>query len=186
MVVENTSKISGEQAYESLLESGRNTNMKKYLYAAFILLLGGGVAMYGFFSGNVQFLTAGGIFGAFGLGLIIYNAIIIARLPKDIKKSNKDILEYGVTYTYRFREQSVELTVNVNGKKSKGSSTYYDFRKVYEYEDKFVLKLKDNDVVYVLKEGFQNERMIEFFKKNITLNKKLKIVDKKKNPTKQQ
>lgn len=183
MVVENTSKISGEEAFESLYESGKSQNVKKYYYAGFITLIGLGIVLYGLFGANSQWLMAGGIFTAFGIGLFIYNAFIIFRLPKDIRKNNKDILTYGVTYNYRFREQGVDLTITVNGKRSKGSYSYQDFKKVYEYEDRFVLKLKDNDVVYVLKEGFENERMISFFKKNVTLNKKLKIVSKKKNPT---
>lgn len=170
-------------AFESLYKSGKTINNKKYIYALIITLIGLGVVIYGVTSQNVQWTTTGGIFGAFGIGLAIYNMILIMRLPKEIKKNNKDILEYGVTYTYRFREQGVDLTIICNGKKSKGSYDYAEFKKVYEYEDRYIMKLKDGEVVYVLKNGFQNDRMIDFYKKNVTLNRKLKIVDKKKNPT---
>ena len=93
-------------------------------------------------------------------------------------RTNKDIIEYGVTYNYKFREQSIELNVNVNGKKSKGSYQYSEFKKIEEYDDRYILRLKDGDLVYVLKSGFENERMIQFFVKNVSLNK-LKIVAKK-------
>ena len=50
----------------------------------------------------------------------------------------------------------------------------YDYgkSKVYEYDDLYELVFDGYEVLYVLKNGFENERMIEFFIKNLTINKK--------------
>ena len=181
MVVENVSKISGEMAFESLYNAAKTQNNKKYYYCLFIVLVGVAGLLFGLLGNQPMFLTTGGIFITFGIGMAIYNSFIIFKLPKSIKKNNEDIIEHGVTYNYKFREQSIELLINVNGKKSKGSYKYDEFKKIEEYEDRYILRLKDGDLVYVLKNGFENERMIEFFVKNVSLNK-LKIVAKK-NPT---
>lgn len=185
MVVENVSNISGEMAFDALYASAKRNNNKKYLYSAIICALGAGVLVYGLLSSQSMWVTAGGIFTAFGIGLVLYTIVILFKLPRDIRKDNKEIMEHGVTYTYKFREQGVDLMVNINGKKSKGTYSYLDFRKVYDYDERFELRLKDGECLFVLKNGFTNERMIEFFKKNVTLNKKLKIVKKEeKNPEK--
>ena len=178
MVVENVSKIRGDMAFESLYSAAKKQNNKKYYYCLFIFLIGVAAIIYGVSANQPMFLTTGGIFGAFGIGIAMYNFFIIIKLPSTIKKNNKDIIEYGVTYNYKFREQSIELNVNVNGKKSKGSYQYSEFKKIEEYDDRYILRLKDGDLVYVLKSGFENERMIQFFVKNVSLNK-LKIVAKK-------
>ena len=178
MVVENVSNISGEMAFEALYSSIKQGNNKKYIYALVILVIGAGILMYGIFSAQSMWLTAGGIFAAFGVGLILYNLVMSFRAPKDIRKNNKEIVENGVIYTYRFREQGVDLQINCNGKRSKGTYLYSDFKRIFEYNDRFEMKLKDGDVLFVIKSGFTNDRMIEFFRKNVTLNKKLKIVKK--------
>ena len=41
-----------------------------------------------------------------------------------------------------------------------------------EYDDLYELVFDGYEVLYVLKNGFENERMIEFFIKNLTINKK--------------
>ena len=178
MVVENVSNISGDMAFNSLYASVKQGNNKKYIYAFIILVIGIGILVYGILSSQAMWLTAGGIFASFGIGLVFYNIIMNVKIPRDIKKSNKEIIENGVIYTYRFREQGVDIQINCNVKKTKGTYLYSDFRKVIEYDNRFEMKLKDGDVLFVLMEGFTNERMVEFFRKNVTLNKKLKIVKK--------
>ena len=88
MVVHNTSNISGEEALESLLISGRRTIKKNYLYLAFAILFGGPLFIYGLVKKDMQFIMMGAIFLAFSSGIIVYTLISIARLPKKIKEKN--------------------------------------------------------------------------------------------------
>ena len=180
MVVHNTSNISGEEALESLLISGRRTIKKNYLYLAFAILFGGPIFIYGLVKKDMQFIMMGAIFLAFSSGIIVYTLISIARLPKKIKEKNKEVIESGVTYEYQFKEQSVDLTIYNSGKRSKNNYPYTTFKKVFEYDDIFEIRTTDGEVMLCKKDGFgkDKEKMLEFFRKNISSNKKLKIVDK--------
>lgn len=181
MVVENKSVISKEKAYESLYASSKRNLVKRYIYALLLVVVGIGIIVYSLLvksESQSSMIVFGGTFTALGIAVAVYTLISIIKAPKDIRKQNPSICEYGVTYEYRFREQGCDLVLNINGKKSKGTYPYTEFKKVYEYEDSFEIRLASSQVLYALKEGFQNERMIEFFKKNLQTNKKLKIISK--------
>ena len=71
---------------------------------------------------------------------------------------------------------------SVQCKKKKINYSYLDFKKIYEYDDLFEIRLQSKEVLLCLKEGFENdqEKMIDFFIKNVSSNKKLVIIDKRK------
>ena len=47
-----------------------------------------------------------------------------------------------------------------------------EIKKILEYEDGYELKLSTDQILFVKKDGFSSPRMIEYFVKNLTLNKK--------------
>lgn len=181
MVVFNRSEISKEKAFDALYQSSKRNLNKRYIYALLLFLAGVGIVIYSLVGVQTQGTSTtvlGGIFSSLGIAVAVYTFIQIQKSPKDIKKQNPDICEYGVIYEYKFREQGCDLVLNVNGKKAKGSYTYQEFKRVFEYEDCFEIRLDSSQVLYALKSGFENERMIGFFRKNLSTNKKLKIIDK--------
>lgn len=182
MIVTNRSEISKEVAFDALYKSSKRNLSKRYIYALILFLFGLGIVVYAIASKNqdsTSMSVLGGTCTSLGIAVFVYTLIEIVRSPKNIKKQNPGICEYGVIYEYKFREQGCDLVINVNGKKAKGTYSYEEFKVVYEHEDSFEIRLGSSQVLYALKSGFENERMIEFFKKNLSTNKKLKIVDKK-------
>ena len=181
MVVHNTSKISGEEAFQSLMKAGKRTISKNYIYLAIAVLVGSPLFIYGFLKKDIQFIMMGAIFLAFSTGIVFYSIYSIIRLPKRIEAKNKDVLADGVTYEYSFKEQSVDLTILNSGKRSKNNYSYNTFKRIYEYDDMFEIRTKESEVMLCKKDGFgkDQEKMIEFFKKNVSTAKKLKIIDKR-------
>jgi hypothetical protein len=180
MVVHNVSNITGEEAYNSLLQGAKRNLNKNYIYLGLGLCLGVPVMVVGLVEKNALTISMGAIVTAFLLAIAVFIVVMLIRIPKDIKKKNKAVVENGVSYDYQFKEKSCDIIVSNNGKKKKLSYIYLDFKKIFEYEDYFEIRLVSKEVMLVKKEGFteEKEKMIEFFKKNLSSNQKLKIVNK--------
>lgn len=180
MVVHNLSNISGDDAYKSLIQSARKQSSRLYIYIVATILIGVPLLIVGLTRLDSQYITMAGIFLLLSITLIVYSTIMYFQAPKDIKKKNEEIIRDGVTYDFTFKEKSCDLIVINSGKKAKTNYPYTEFKKIFEYSDRFVIRLSSNDVIICLKNGFSGEKdkMIEFFKKNVSTNKKLTIVDK--------
>ena len=123
----------------------------------------------------------GAIFILFTLAVGVYNIIMLSRLPKDVQNKNPEVIRDGVTYDFTFKEKSVDIIIINSGKKKKINYSYLDFKKIYEYDDLFEIRLQSKEVLLCLKDGFENdkEKMMDFFIKNVSTNKKLVIIDKR-------
>jgi len=172
MVVYNKTSISSEEAEKILVKSTKIDYSKKFLFSLFLIAAGTPVMIVGFLNNNTIYITFGAIFIAFAIVLLGFNFIQFTKIPKVVKEKNQEACEYGVNYDYRFKEHSVYLIVTSNDRKNKYEYPYTTLKRIYEYEDKFELKFQDNVTLYVNKSGFENQRMIEFFKKNIQTSKK--------------
>ena len=117
------------------------------------------------------------IFMGAALTYLIYSLVKFYKLPKVIKRNNEDICKYGVKYEYKFRERSVDCLVDIIGKTKTINLKYTELKRTIEYEDYYELVFGDNDSLFVLKKGFENEKMEEFFRHNITLDKR-KIISR--------
>lgn len=183
MIVHNISNISGKDAKKALVDSARRMIVKNYIYLVLATALGLPLLIYGIVTLNSQFISMGAIILAFALCIFIYIQILYIRTPKDIEKKNQDVIRDGIIYDFSFKERSVDVIIMNSGKKSKANYNYYDFKKVFEYDDHFEIRLISKEVILVLKDGFEGdkEKMLDFFRKNLSFNKKLNIADRRKN-----
>lgn len=172
MVVYNKTSITSEEAKRVLIKSSKIEYSKKYVFSIVLILIGIPVMIYGFYQNNTIYWVFGSIFIAFAIVLIAFNTYQMFKIPKVVYEKNAEVCEHGVAYDYRFKEHSVYLIAKSNDRTTKFEYNYNHLRKIYEYNDRYELKFQDNVSLYVSKSGFENEKMEEFFRKNVTTSKK--------------
>ncbi len=172
MVVYNKTSISSEEAYNLLVKSSKIEYSKKYIMSIILILIGIPIMVIGFYQNNTIYVTFGAIFIAFALVLIGFNFVQMMKIPKVVKEKNPEVCEYGVLYDFRFKEHSVYLIAKTDTRSTKFEYNYNLLKKINEYEDRYELKFQDNVTLYVNKSGFENNKMEEFFRKNISTSKK--------------
>ena len=172
MVVNNNTDITKEEAYSLLIDSTSNEYKKKFIFNAFVAIVGTPLLIVGLVNKNTMYIVFGAIFLAFALVLGGFNVVSMFKIPKTVKEQNADVCEYGISYSYRFKEHSVILIAKTNGKTTKYEYNYSLLKRIYEYDDKYQLRFQDNLTLYVYKSGFENQKMEVFFRKNISTSKK--------------
>lgn len=172
MVVNNKTEITSEEATKLLIKSSRNEYYKKYFFSIFLVAAGIPIMIIGFTSNNTIYISFGAIFIAFAIVLTIFNLISMHKIPKVVKEKNADICENGITYDMKFKEHSAIVIASSNGRHNKYEYSYDLLKKIYEYPDKYELKFQSNITLYVDKNGFNDKKMEEFFRKNVTTTKK--------------
>lgn len=182
MVAENTSKIEAEKAKEALITLNRKDVLSR-CPLALVAFVGGLIAtIIGIVSKDTNTMMFGSIFLAIGLAYLIFLFIEYLRSPKTAVKANEIICKEGVTYIYKFKEQSIQVNLRTSVKNTKFDYDYKSVKKVVEYPDMYQVKLKENQILFVLKAGFANKEMENFFLRNaVTINKKKLIKRQYKN-----
>lgn len=178
MVVENRTELSGDEVNEILTKTAKRGILQKFIPASIIFILGLVILILGLVS-NKALVALGAIFTALGLVYYLYNVINIRRANKLVLKKNEEEIRNGVTYNYKFKEQSFSLVALSAFKRGRQEYKYNQLKKVIERENYYELYLVQNEIIYVFKNGFQNERMEGFFLKNLKINKiKIKNLEK--------
>ncbi len=183
MVVENKTNITSEESYKILMAAAKKDYIQKSWIIILIFIVGVPVLVIGLVQKETIYIVLGAIFIALSIIYLVVTLINIKRIPKKIKEQNKEITQYGAEYDYRFKEQSVDVNLKSQGKNNRVKLEYLTMKKAIEYDDHYVIRFEDY-VLYVSKDGFQNKRLEEFFRSNITYTgkkKKRKIIDKRKN-----
>lgn len=179
MIVYNVTKLEKEDALINMLKEARIQHIYKFITALIVVLCGAGILIYGYVDKNLIYKITGYLFLGIGLLMLLHAIYTFIKLPKAIIKANPEICENGGEYSFTFKEQSFQVVINSLSKKMKYNYKYSDIKKILEYDDKYILKLTDNYVLYVFKNGFDSSKSEEFFKRNLSINKK-KIKDKRK------
>lgn len=179
MIVENTTILSGDEAHKMMVKSSKPVELYRIILLILIAGCGLFMAINGAITKDASYTTMGSIFVAVAIVYTISIAVSKKRLPKKIYENNKEVCDLGIKYNYKFKEQSIMLKCETPTKSFKIEYKYSEIKKILEYEDGYLLKLSTDQILYVKKEGFESPRMIEFFIKNIKINKK-KIIDKRK------
>ena len=176
MVVQNKTSLSGDEAKKILIRSASKSFDSKYIFASVVLVFGIAILIFGIVRQETPLLIFSAIFAFIAVGYIFLIFVGKRKGPKEVIKNNEDICTNGVTYQYRFHENSLKVDVSTFGGKSKRIEyEYEEIKTITEYEDGYELQF-ENVMLYVSKDGFESERMIDFFFKNIKLHKKkLKI-----------
>jgi len=177
MVVNNTTHLSGDTIHDVLIKSSKKNIFSRSIYIFVVGLCGILILIIGLFMKNTSFELMGGLFTAFSLMYLLFNLYNYKKSKKKIMSENKELIEHGIDYTFVFKEQSIKIEAIEPNKRVKKEYKYDDIKKIFEFEEYFEMIFFDTLIAYVSKEGFENDKMIEFFKKNISINKK-KIVSK--------
>ena len=172
MIVHNETSLTGEEATSLLINSVVKDYKKRYIYLALILLIGIAILIFSIITKQNEFITLGAIVAALGVGFFIYSIFDLKKTRTRVIKNNPDICEYGVKYTFNFKENSVQIMASINNKNKKSEYSYQNLKSIKENEISYELVFNQIDTIYVLKSGFENDKMEEFFRKNITTTKK--------------
>lgn len=179
MIVYNKTELTKEEAFESLVKETRGSYFYRFILGAIVTICGIGILLVGYIQADTDYITVGYLFLVFGLLYFLMSIYAIVKAPKKVYLKNKEICEKGITYNYTFKEQSFEVLVQTSERKNKLPYKYFDLKGIKEFEDKYQFNLKSRLILYVKKSGFENQKMEEFFRKNVTKNK-IKIKNKMK------
>ncbi len=173
MISKNTSIITKDLVFNNLVKSARKNTISRFILAFVILVFGIIILVSGIIANDNLYTILGSVFSAtsflyFGLAI---NAII--KAPKDIEKGNPEINEGDINYNYLFKEQSIEVSISNKARKKNLKYTYDSLKKVYEYQDRYELYFKEQQMLFVYKDGFKEEKSEEVFKINLEKNKKI-------------
>lgn len=96
MVITNTTKLSAEEALDSLVKVSKRNFYSRFIFASFLAIAGILIVTIVSLNGNgTDTLVLGFMFITFGLIFFLMNFISILRIPKNVKKKNADIMEHG-------------------------------------------------------------------------------------------
>ena len=181
MVVYNKTVVDKDIMLNSLIKATKKTQLPRLVLSSIVLACGIPFIVYGHMKNEADYLSIGYAFIAIS---IIYYWIAIRAISKSSKRvleKNRDIVENGITYNYQFKEQSFNVNLVTGNRTNKLPYKYDVIRKVYEFDDRYEFRLKDNQVLFINKSGFESPKHLEFFIKNLSKNKKkIKNVQKKK------
>ena len=178
MIATNKTIIDKEKSFKDLV----NRTRRQHIYKSILipLIFAGGIIMLisGLNSSEEDSIAAGIAALIIGAIYLIYNLITFLRIPKKVYKQNKIVCDYGMTYEYKFKEHSILVACIQFDKTNKLEYKYDSVKKVVEYDDRYEIVLKEDYILFIYKNGFDND-MEKFFVKNLKLNKK-KIKDNRK------
>ncbi|MBE6137559.1 MAG: hypothetical protein E7176_04105 [Erysipelotrichaceae bacterium] len=177
MVVYNKTELNKEEVFASLVRQTRRQQLSKFILSAIVLICGLILTIYGSLNEDSNYAGVGYALLAFGMMYLVLAIITIIKAPKNVSKQNEEILNDAMIYDYTFKEHSFQVNITTGGKITKLPYKYENIKKLYEYENRYELKLTDNLILFIYKNGFTAERAEEFFKKNLSINKK-KIINK--------
>ncbi|MCR5112586.1 MAG: YcxB family protein [Acholeplasmatales bacterium] len=175
MVVINNTHLSPEKALKNLKKTTRGNLKYKYLLSALLIVGGLIVTIFAntFNEGAYkEYIIIGLMLLIIGGGHFALNTYNLLSAEKKIKKNNDAIMQSGVDYDYKFKEQSIQVSAKDAIKTSKYEYKYDEVGSVSEFNDYYEMRLKNGQVLYIEKSGFNEPKMEEFFKKNLSINKK--------------
>ena len=179
MVAQNQTTLNPDKAYNILLTTTRKNINKRYIHGGVIALAGLMIILIAAFqdSNKALYMSFGSVFVAIALVYCIYNFTTYVKAKTNVLKSNKEICENGITYNYKFKEQSIQILCMEGQKRSRLEYKYESLKKAIELDEYYELKFKGYEVLYVFKSGFNTPKDEEFFRINLGKNKK-KILTK--------
>ena len=179
MIVNNTTTITKDEAIALLVYETKRTHYRKFVLLSVLFVCGLVILINGLISSVSAYITMGSLFLAICLVYSLMIFVNIKKTTKQVIKNNEEICNNGVTYNYKFKEQSIHVTCLSNNKINKVEYKYDFVKKVTEYKDRYKINLKDHMILFVNKDGFDN-KLEEFFIKNLEKNKKkIKYIKKK-------
>lgn len=171
MIVKNTTVIKKEEVLKTLISSAKKELISKYVLAFLILLCGVGILINGIATANTTYIVVGSAFSAFGVTYLGINIFSHITTPKRVRKQNPELINSDITYSYTIKEKSITASILNSSKKNEFTYQFTDIRNVKEEELRYVVNLKDNQVLYINKDSFVSEQGEKFFLRDIEFNK---------------
>ena len=171
MIVKNTTVIKKEEVLKTLISSSKKELISKYILAFLILVCGVGILVNGIATSNTTYIVVGSAFSVFGVVYFTLNTIALITAPKRVKKQNAELVASDITYSYIIKEKSITASILNSSKKNEVTYQFTDIRNVKEEELRYVINLKDNQVLYLNKDSFVTEQGEKFFLRDLEINK---------------
>ncbi len=172
MVVNNYTKVDGNTIIKDLENSYLRNQISTFVLQALIIACGIAMLVTGAITDVVATMAMGAVFAVLGLIYLVYTIFRVIKEKKEIPLVNKTVYENGCDFSYKFKQESIFVEFTTGTKHIKYESKYTDVKKVYELPTKYEIILRDGTRLYADKAGFENAKMIEFFLKNLAINKK--------------
>ena len=179
MVVNNFTRVDGPTIIKDLESSYMRGQVSTFVLQAIIILCGLAMTITGAVTDVVATMAMGSVFMVLGLIYLIYTITRVIKEKKEIKLINRTVYENGCDYSYKFKQESIYVEFTTGEKRRKYDIKYDDVKKIYEHPTKYEFVLYDRTVLYANKDGFESDKMVEFFLKNIAFNKKKIKISKK-------
>lgn len=173
MISKNITILNKELVLANLVKATRKNTISKFVLAFIILALGVAVMVTGITTNNTLYSILGAFFVACSIFYFVIATITFIRAPKDLLKSNPELNEGDISFNYLFKEGSIEVTsFSQNNKKKVTKYPYDQVKKIFEYENRYEIILKESQILFIFKDGFKEEKSEEIFKFNLEKNKK--------------
>ena len=172
MVVNNFTKVDGPTIIRDLESSYMRAQVSTFILQGIIIACGFAMTITGVITDVVATMAMGAVFMVLGLIYLFYTISRVFKEKKEIKIVNRTVYENGCEYSYKFKQESIYVEFTTGEKRRKYEIKYDDVKKIYEHPAKYEFVLYDHTILYANKDGFESDKMVEFFLKNISINKK--------------
>lgn len=178
MVIKNTTVYTGEEVVNEIVQYGRKSFYKKFIFPSILLILGAIVILITFQGDSKTSLMMGSLFLIFAGILFLMNVVSIFTLRKKTQKRNPEILKFGMKNDFTFKEESFILLVTIGTKTTKLEYFYKDIKRIIEFDEKLLFMITDTDFYSCKKETFHSKKELDLFfygleKHKIKIKKKL-------------
>lgn len=164
MIIKNLTILTGEEAIIDIITAQRKAYAKKYIFAVVLLILGlFAITILAIQGNGIDAMVVSLLFIFLGLIFAAINTYNILTLRKKTIKNNQKILEYGISYTFIFREESFSLIIKSGSTTNKMEYSYFDLKKIIEREATIDFVFADNNYYSCKKDSFTSPKELEQF-----------------------
>lgn len=164
MVVQNVTKLSGDEVLNLLIRVSKPVYYKRFIYGGVLCIFAIVIYVLTFFAGNAtNSATIAALFFSLAMVFMIFNLFSLIRLPKTIRKQNRNATSIGMVNRFVFKEESFKCTTEIGVESSKFEYAYLDLKKIIVEKEIILLKISSSDVIFVKKEGFSSLKEMELF-----------------------
>lgn len=164
MVVKNETRLTANEAYDSLIKITRKNYRSRYIFFLFIMIFGIIIVTVSAINKNsTDTMVIGFIFMIVAILFLAMNITTILRTPKMVKKKNSNIEPDGILNSFTFKEESFLLNITIKQKVTRLDLPYTSLKKIIEYDDKIIFMLSSTEIFICKKDGFKSSKEMEVF-----------------------
>lgn len=163
MVIKNKTILNGQEVFNSLLKASKKSYISKFIFSAFILVIGTVIVSIAIPMKQTDSITIGVMFLMVGFMYFLMNIISFFRLDKKIRKNSNAVVTSGMTNEFTFKEESFQLTTRIDNQTARFENKYDELHKIIEYDDEIIFMLTKTDLFICKKSGFSSPKEMDVF-----------------------